>query len=121
MSKDIPFETDKDDDIKSVISGKLKDSYKEITPEMSQQLEILLAEIKKLDKYEISFLELHELTNYDYKLLNDLIFYGIIQKKIIGFVDSKDTPDLSDDILILREKRYLDTNEFREFAAEEDE
>lgn len=56
----------------------------------------------------IPYTILHEQTNYSYDLIQVAIMHLIMTKKIFGFINDRSTSDLTDDVLILREKRIID-------------
>jgi hypothetical protein len=64
-----------------------------------------------IQKYrsEIPFTLIHEATGLDYAMIKQCVLELIIAKKVTGFInDSSTAEDLTDDILIIRDERFVD-------------
>ena len=97
----------------------IKSIKNDITPEqMELDKEMILAASETLlnliptltDKYPegIPYTKFYADTDYSYDLIQVAVLHLIMTKKILGFINDRSTSDLSDDILILREKRIID-------------
>jgi hypothetical protein len=56
----------------------------------------------------IPYTLIHDKTGISYDLIQVAVMHLIMTKAILGFINDKSTSDLSDDILILRQKRIID-------------
>ncbi|MHA2029838.1 MAG: hypothetical protein ACW99Q_10635 [Candidatus Kariarchaeaceae archaeon] len=64
-----------------------------------------------IQKYrsEIPFTLIHEATGLDYEMIKQCVLELILAKKVTGFInDSSTADDLTDDILIIRDERFVD-------------
>ncbi|MHA2170503.1 MAG: hypothetical protein ACXAB7_11475 [Candidatus Kariarchaeaceae archaeon] len=64
-----------------------------------------------IQKYrsEIPFVAIHEATGIDYDMIKQCVLELILAKKVTGFInDSSTADDLTDDILIFRDERFID-------------
>jgi hypothetical protein len=64
-----------------------------------------------IQKYrsEIPFKLIHEATGLDYEMIKQCVLELILAKKVTGFInDSSTADDLTDDILIIRDERFVD-------------
>ena len=92
---------------------------KELSPEEQQQvakmlenLQSLIFELKDECESNIPFSILHEKTGLDYPIIKTCILQLIMSNNILGFINDNGTSeDLSDDILIIRDKRFIDEME----------
>lgn len=88
----------------------------EITPEMKMRIkavkdqfnDIIPGLAKKYDN-SIPFSALKEETNRPYQLISDVVLALIMEKRITGFINDGGTEALDDDVLIIRESRFMDT------------
>ncbi|MHA2250984.1 MAG: hypothetical protein ACXAD7_11515 [Candidatus Kariarchaeaceae archaeon] len=80
--------------------------------DLSQEKEMILNFIPTLAmelNNEITFQVLHEKTMLDFTTIKDALTQLIIEKKVTGFInDSGTAEDLTDDILIIRDIRFVD-------------
>ncbi|MHA2029727.1 MAG: hypothetical protein ACW99A_13705 [Candidatus Kariarchaeaceae archaeon] len=56
----------------------------------------------------IPYTLIHDKTGLSYDLIQVAVMHLIMTKAVLGFINDNSTSDLSDDILILREKRIID-------------
>lgn len=68
----------------------------------------LIYELKVELNNEIPLIKIHEKSGYDLSDIQQSLMQLLMEKKFLGFINDQSTPDLSDDILIVREKRILD-------------
>lgn len=94
--------------IKNESSEDQKDEDKELILSASETILKFLASSKDHFPDGIPYTVLHEETNYSYDLIQIAVMHLIMTKKIFGFINDRSTSDLTDDILILREKRIID-------------
>ncbi|MCE7734593.1 MAG: hypothetical protein GPJ54_06940 [Candidatus Heimdallarchaeota archaeon] len=97
--------------IKSIKNENTDDQTKENKEMILSASEAILNSLPSLsEKYPdgIPYTVLHEGTNYSYDLIQVAVMHLIMTKKIYGFINDRSTSDLTDDILILREKRIID-------------
>lgn len=108
------------EDDKSDLKKVLKDNLpgdNELSEELLAKLVELLdavEELKQVDGFnnEITFAELNEKTQIPFDILAPLITYALLNKKIVGFINDNGTEGPEDDILLIREKRMIDSGEF---------
>ena len=94
--------------VKGTESNSSKEVEKEKILDASNTLMELLPEL--LAKYgnEVPYTTLHEETGFDFELIQVAVMHLIMTQSILGFINDRSTSDLSDDILIIREKRIMD-------------
>jgi len=104
------------DDLKEIM--RTKGDSQELPPEVAAKLqeveEKLLGIINDLaEEYSnnIPFTVLKEKSEYDYQVISDVLLHLIMQKKLLGFINDGGTESLDDDILIIRDSRFVDTLE----------
>jgi hypothetical protein len=103
-------------DLKKVIQDNLPGDS-ELSDELLGTLNELLnavdelKEVKGFDN-EITFAELHEKTKIPFDILSPLITYALLNQRIVGFINDNGTEGPEDDILLIRETRLIDTDEF---------
>ena len=85
-----------------------KDVDKELILSASKAILNLIPSLNNNTPDGILYTTLHKETGYSYDLIQVAVMHLIMTKKIIGFINDRSTSDLSDDILILREKRIID-------------
>jgi len=103
-------------DLKKVLKENLP-ANDELSEELLNKLVELLNvidELKKVDGFdnEISFAELNEKTQIPFDILAPLITYALLNKKVVGFINDNGTEGPEDDILLIRETRMIDSDEF---------
>ncbi len=111
---------DKLKDTKDLLKSATNDDQVEVeetsnTSDLSQEKQMIMDFIPGLvvefDK-EIPFKILHERTLLDYPTIKEAILQLLMEKKLTGFLnDSATTDDLTDDILIIRDQRFVDVME----------
>lgn len=74
----------------------------------SDKLMELLPELSAKYGNEIPYTTIHEETGFSFELIQIAVMHLIMTQSILGFINDKSTSDLSDDILIIRDKRILD-------------
>lgn len=83
--------------------------------DLDQEKQMIIDFIPNLSiefKNEIPFQAFKDATLLDFTTIKDALLELIMEKKITGFInDSSTADDLSDDILILRDQRFVDRME----------
>ncbi len=103
-------------DLKKVLKDNLpadNELSDELLSKLSELLNIIeeLKQVKGFDN-EITFAELNEKTKIPFDILAPLITYALLNKKVVGFINDNGTEGPEDDILLIREKRMIDSDEF---------
>ncbi|MCH8907410.1 MAG: hypothetical protein IH840_10005 [Candidatus Heimdallarchaeota archaeon] len=89
-------------------SGKSESDADQSLRERNDIILNLIYELKVELNNEIPLIKLHEKSGYDLSDIQESLMQLLMEKKFLGFINDQSTPDLSDDILIVREKRILD-------------
>ena len=107
-----------DKDIKDIMKMGINKGESTMDSQVHAKIEEIKIELLKIipdlareHSNEIPFKILNKKTKYDYQVISDIILNLIMEKKLIGFINDSGTEDLSDDILIIKEKRFLDSLE----------
>ena len=103
-------------DLKKVLKDNLP-ADNELSEELISKLNELLNAVEELKQVEgfnneITFAELNEKTKIPFDILSPLITYALLNKKIVGFINDNGTEGPEDDILLIRDTRLIDTDEF---------
>ncbi|OLS23947.1 MAG: hypothetical protein HeimC2_24620 [Candidatus Heimdallarchaeota archaeon LC_2] len=85
-----------------------KELDKEKIMEASDKLLQLLPELSAKYGNEVPYTTIKEETGYSFEMIQVAVMHLIMTQSILGFINDQSTSDLSDDILIIREKRILD-------------
>ncbi len=83
-------------------------SLPEVSEDELSELHSTILSLKNELGNEIEFTKLSDKINMDFEKITSGILKLITEKKIVGIINDKETADKSDDILILRDERYLD-------------
>jgi len=79
--------------------------------QVKEKIKSILPELKTEFKNEIPFSAIHERTQIPFELIQVIVLDLLMNKDILGFINDKSTSELSDDILMIREKRIIDSIE----------